>query len=302
MDPPAQDAAPAGPRAQEVACLIEQGPAGLRVLAFCGGTACCANAALFLFGVLNPVSVVSQMVAYVLHCYLIAFALTTMLFEAKPEWIEMVSGLNSYQNLVLDKAQFLAEVLGRGLFYGFQGTLWLAFASLSALQNYALGLWLLLMAALHVAMHFGVMPHEVVAKMQIRGLGYRPLSRGELEGGLLQEAWGLPPEVEVAEQEAAAGAEASWTAGPAEARGSRQSKDLGGSLWSAGSSRAHGSGSARVLSRGQPPSSALEAAEQQRTDLPPLQPQGGGDGAGEAPAAYPRKARAGKAMSCCVAQ
>eukprot|EP00413_Alexandrium_margalefii_P009483 CAMPEP_0204541836 /NCGR_PEP_ID=MMETSP0661-20131031/18534_1 /ASSEMBLY_ACC=CAM_ASM_000606 /TAXON_ID=109239 /ORGANISM="Alexandrium margalefi, Strain AMGDE01CS-322" /LENGTH=117 /DNA_ID=CAMNT_0051548533 /DNA_START=1 /DNA_END=351 /DNA_ORIENTATION=+ len=117
------------------------------------------------------------MVGYVLHGYLIAFALTTMLFEAKPEWIAMASGLDVYQNMLLEKAEFLSEVLGRGLFYGFQGTLWLSFASFSALQNFALGLWLLLVAMLHIFMHFGVMPHEVVSKLQMRDAGYMPLAK-----------------------------------------------------------------------------------------------------------------------------
>lgn len=35
--------------------------------------------------------------------------------EAKPEWIQRVPGLNEYQDMLLNKAKFLAESKGRGL-------------------------------------------------------------------------------------------------------------------------------------------------------------------------------------------
>ena len=34
--------------------------------------------------------------------------------EAKPEWIQQVPGLDGYQNMLIEKAKFLAEAVGRG--------------------------------------------------------------------------------------------------------------------------------------------------------------------------------------------
>lgn len=145
---------------EQVAGLIEQGPAGVRVLAFIAGLASCANAVFVI--VLSPFAFVSN----VTHVYQIAFALTTMLFEAKPEWIERVGGLNSYQDMVIDKAKFLSEVFGRGIFYCFQGILWLYFSSITELSSFAVGLFFGFIGFLHICMHFGIMPQEVAQKMQ----------------------------------------------------------------------------------------------------------------------------------------
>lgn len=150
----------------QVGGLIEQGPTGVRVLAFVGGAGAFAQSIWVLLGLINIASASTQLPKYVVHGYQLIFASTTMLFEAKPEWIQKVPGLNSYQDLLIDKAKFLAETYGRGLFYGFQGTLFLCFASFTNLPELALGLWFLSMAFLHIAMHFGIMPQEVAKKMQ----------------------------------------------------------------------------------------------------------------------------------------
>ena len=44
--------------------------------------------------------------------------------EAKPEWIQKVPGLNEYQDMLLNKAKFLAESKGRGLGAQIVGWLW----------------------------------------------------------------------------------------------------------------------------------------------------------------------------------
>ncbi|CAJ1420645.1 unnamed protein product [Effrenium voratum] len=150
----------------QVGSLIEQGPAGVRVLAFVGGVGALAQSIWVLCGLLNPAAAATMIPKYVVHFYQATFAMTTMLFEAKPEWIQQVPGLNAYQDMLISKAKFLAEATGRGLFYGFQGTLWLCFASLTDLVHLALGGWFLFMAFLHILMGFGIMPQEVAKKMQ----------------------------------------------------------------------------------------------------------------------------------------
>lgn len=150
--------------------LLAQGPAGVRVLAFGAGLCSCVNSVFLLTGALNPLSAISSLFFYVLLVYEMMFSFTTMLFEAKPEWIARVPGLDGYQNMLIAKAEFLCEVLGRGLFYGFQGTLWLSFSSLQSLFNVILAVWFMALAFLHISMHWGVMPQHLAAKTR-QGLG-----------------------------------------------------------------------------------------------------------------------------------
>eukprot|EP00931_Biecheleriopsis_adriatica_P007399 TRINITY_DN10868_c0_g1_i1.p1 TRINITY_DN10868_c0_g1~~TRINITY_DN10868_c0_g1_i1.p1 ORF type:complete len:346 (+),score=95.03 TRINITY_DN10868_c0_g1_i1:39-1076(+) len=159
----------------QVTSLIEQGPAGIRILAFFGGLGSLVKSIMVLMGLLNPVDGALHAAVYVVHAYQMLFAVTTMMFEAPPSWMEATPGFNAYQDMLLEKAKFLSETGGRGLFYGFQGTLWLCFASLTNLEELALGLWFMFMAFLHISMHFGVMPQEVAAKMREAGTEVRQL-------------------------------------------------------------------------------------------------------------------------------
>eukprot|EP00931_Biecheleriopsis_adriatica_P084097 TRINITY_DN577_c0_g2_i1.p1 TRINITY_DN577_c0_g2~~TRINITY_DN577_c0_g2_i1.p1 ORF type:complete len:255 (+),score=58.67 TRINITY_DN577_c0_g2_i1:73-837(+) len=131
---------------------IEQGPAGVRFLSFLGGCASVANGVL---GLLDIGRIIGHPVLYVLSFYQMLFSLTTMLFEAPPEYVAKVPGLNGYQDMLMEKAKFLSETLGRGIFYIFQGTLWLAFASLAHPLNLAVGLWMVFVGFLTVLIHFG---------------------------------------------------------------------------------------------------------------------------------------------------
>lgn len=149
---------------------IQQGPAGVRFLSFIGGLASAVNAVLAM---INPLGLVFGTVMYVLSGYQLLFSLTTILFEAQPEWIAKIPGLNSYQDMLMDKAKFLTETLGRGLFYVFQGTLWLCFASLKEWDNLCTGLWMIFVGTLNILIHYGgytVFANKVQA-------GYEALSR-----------------------------------------------------------------------------------------------------------------------------
>jgi len=151
----------------QVVSLIEQGPEGVRVIAFACGAASFVMAVLRVPLVFNDASIGLKTYIIILF-YCLLFALTTMIFEAKPEWIQMVQGLDIYQNLLIDYCVFLTMALGRGLFYGFQGTLWLTFTGphLLGFVTLALSIWFFLLTFLHVCMYFGVMPQHLVQKFR----------------------------------------------------------------------------------------------------------------------------------------
>lgn len=147
---------------EKVVGLIEQGETGVRFLAFCIS---CFSLVWAAFTFLNPFEVV-QPVNWLLAVYQGIFSITTMLFEAKPEWIEAIPGLNMYQNALLENARFLALCRGRGMFYVFQGTLWLAEVTWTAWITAILGLLYCFIGGIHISMHYGVMPEHIAVKLR----------------------------------------------------------------------------------------------------------------------------------------
>lgn len=144
--------------------LVEQGPTGVRLLAFVAGVASCVNAVLFCLGVGHLLHIV----AYVVCIYQFAFAVTTMIFEAPPSLIEKIPGFSVYEDMLIEKAAFLSDVLGRGLFYIFKGSLWLCFSNIRdsfSLCDLVVGAYLVAVGLLHVAMHYGKLG-EVASKMR----------------------------------------------------------------------------------------------------------------------------------------
>mmetsp|Transcript_65427 Transcript_65427/g.189574 ORF Transcript_65427/g.189574 Transcript_65427/m.189574 type:complete len:227 (-) Transcript_65427:252-932(-) len=138
---------------------IEQGPAVLRfmsVFAALGSLACT------VLEMTNPVSALLHPIQYILCLYLAVFALVTLLFEAQSAWIENVGCFTGCQNMLIRNCPFLTTMGGRGLFYIFEATLWLSFAdSLTELLEIAAAAGLALVGLLHVAGHFGIMPHHL---------------------------------------------------------------------------------------------------------------------------------------------
>lgn len=151
---------------------IEQGPAGIRRLSCIGGLASLVISCLTL---INPLRLLT-FASYAIAAYQAMFSATTMLFEAKPELIAQVSILNRYQDVLLINCKFLATNGGRGLFYIFQGSLWIVMCD--GVQHWYMfltGLYMgLLMGGFHLAMHYGHMPSELVAKAK-QITGYEPL-------------------------------------------------------------------------------------------------------------------------------
>jgi hypothetical protein len=150
---------------------VEQGPTGVRFLACMISMLSMANSVMT---VINPLSLTAP-ITYVISMYQLMFAASTALFELPPEHMEKVSFLKEYQDLLAKKCNFLTDVLGRGLFYIFQGSLWAGFASLADLLDLAVTVLMIFIGALHVGMHYGVGPSAVAAQMRgYTGLEQQP--------------------------------------------------------------------------------------------------------------------------------
>mmetsp|Transcript_27903 Transcript_27903/g.83426 ORF Transcript_27903/g.83426 Transcript_27903/m.83426 type:complete len:191 (+) Transcript_27903:75-647(+) len=139
---------------------IEQGHAIPRLVAF--GSSCASIVCLVLHCI-NPVNVL-QPVSYILHLYLGLFALTCILFEAPPEYVERISGANAYLEMLIKHCGFLCNNAGRGLFYIFQATLWMSFYTFGDLMVLAICASLTVVGVLSIFMHFGVLPQHIAAK------------------------------------------------------------------------------------------------------------------------------------------
>lgn len=133
---------------------IEQGPSGVRFLAFCGSAASAGYAIYCLIGLINPLTWIGGVVKYVICFYQLVFATTGAIFEMPPEYAAKIPGINKYQDMLMVKASFLTDVAGRGLFYIFVGTLWLSLAGFSII-DIGLGCYMVFMGFLHIAMHYG---------------------------------------------------------------------------------------------------------------------------------------------------
>jgi hypothetical protein len=144
----------AGKAGTEFMNQIEQGPTGVRFLAFCGGCASTGYAGYNMLGLLNPLNLVGGVVTYVICGYQIIFGITGVIQEMPPDYMAKVPGINGYQDILMHKAAFLSDVAGRGLFYIFIGSLWLALGGLSPI-DLALGAYMTFIGGLHIAMHYG---------------------------------------------------------------------------------------------------------------------------------------------------
>merc|ERR1740121_1161094 len=96
----------------------------------------------------------------------ILFAVSTMLFEIPPEYMEKVSFMNKYQNMLIEYFAFLTTNIGRGTFYLFQGTSWLMMFEFGDFIDGMVGVYMCIIGVLHVLMHFGIMPQHIAAKMK----------------------------------------------------------------------------------------------------------------------------------------
>lgn len=171
----------AGQAGQSIIGCIEQGPDGVRFLCFVASAVSMGLAGLTAWNAILGLNFLWVFMSL----FQIIFAFTTCLFEAKPEWVQGYS-LSGYYDMLIEYAKFLCTCIGRGLFYCFQGILWLIQVNLAnpfdlmAYVNLALGGFLFFMGILHVAMHYDVMPHEVVARAkELANQGYEKVGSAD---------------------------------------------------------------------------------------------------------------------------
>lgn len=159
---------------------IEQGPPAVRVLAFAGSG---VSALLSAVAIFNPMVLLGSPIVWTITAYQGVFSITTLVFEAKPEWIQSCSSsLDHYQDYVMNNAAFLATCLGRGLFYIFQGTLWGAvghsmpiddnrpleytFLFIFEMTSHVLGFHFLLLGTMELLMHYNLLPQHTARKIR----------------------------------------------------------------------------------------------------------------------------------------
>jgi len=178
----------AGQAGQNIIGCIEQGPDGLRWLCFLLAVLTVGWAGYDVF-----TKVLSfQWLFIPMSLFQMFFAFTSALFEAKPEHV-VKFGMTKYQDMLLEYAKFISTTLGRGVFYIYQGMLWFIVVgahdiakwfNLFNLVSLALGASFLVMGGLHIAMHYGIMPQEVVVKAKVAaakatGAGYQKVDAAE---------------------------------------------------------------------------------------------------------------------------
>jgi hypothetical protein len=163
-----------------IVAQIEQGPDGVRVLAFIGGI---GSAGLGIFRCVTltmSLAFLHSPVTFVIALYQVFFGLTSCLFEASHETLTKIENtckapVSSYQDMLIMKAKFISESKGRGFFYVFQGTLWLSVASLTELLNLGCGLWLVFIGFLNLLIGFGGY-QTFAAKVTNATSGYRQVA------------------------------------------------------------------------------------------------------------------------------
>merc|ERR1719281_2390650 len=103
----------------------------------------------------------------VLSASLILFAFVAVVVEMPEDMHRRLSKrIDRLLDTIVNKVKFLAEANGRGLFYFFQGSLWLGLAGPLDVVELAFGGMFIFLAVLHFAMGCGIMPKTVVKKMR----------------------------------------------------------------------------------------------------------------------------------------
>lgn len=149
-----------GQAATEFAKYINQGPAGISVLCFLGGF---FTAVIGALGLLNIGELLNEPFKYILAIYLTGFGVVSFLLEADCDRLanlkllsRLAPRVHRYQLGVYERAKFLTETGGRGLFYFFIGTL--AITQCMKCLTFVVGLWNLLMGSLCLCMSCGINP------------------------------------------------------------------------------------------------------------------------------------------------
>eukprot|EP00929_Paragymnodinium_shiwhaense_P059910 TRINITY_DN29972_c0_g1_i1.p1 TRINITY_DN29972_c0_g1~~TRINITY_DN29972_c0_g1_i1.p1 ORF type:complete len:331 (+),score=80.93 TRINITY_DN29972_c0_g1_i1:191-1183(+) len=198
----------------QIVNLIEQGPVGVRYLAFAGGIAQSILAFMTLLSLLLGLGLIAHPVESALYSFQFVFSLTTALFEVPPDTVEMWPILDRWQNALLEDAKFFSKTRGRGLFYIFLGSLWLYESdSMSNLPSFTIGLYMSFVGVVHVMISCGYSTQHIAQKIREGGQAVRRATlrlvsaesardlpdtlRGGLHGGSLATASSPLYEVEM---------------------------------------------------------------------------------------------------------
>jgi len=140
---------------------VQQGPDGVRALCFLAGSVSCANSVLEC---INPLRAVFVPFVYLISLYQLMFALVTMTFEASQSLVAKIPYLSGWHDQIIEAAPFLTRPLGRGLFYVFQGTLWISMGGFSSPLDMIAGAGLCGVGFLTLAIHYGWLNKYLASK------------------------------------------------------------------------------------------------------------------------------------------
>lgn len=154
--------------AKEVYALLQQGPKGVRILAFFGSVGSLVLASWkvvrFWNGILNPID-------YVLCFYMVMFSFISAITEANPEHLQKIRLLDRIHDNLIEYCKFLSTAFGRGIFFLYQSSFWIAetdfklfFISPEECLEFFLGCYLGMIGIFNLAMHWGIMPVQVIEK------------------------------------------------------------------------------------------------------------------------------------------
>eukprot|EP00928_Gymnodinium_smaydae_P038245 TRINITY_DN26419_c0_g1_i1.p2 TRINITY_DN26419_c0_g1~~TRINITY_DN26419_c0_g1_i1.p2 ORF type:complete len:227 (+),score=63.71 TRINITY_DN26419_c0_g1_i1:85-765(+) len=163
----------AGVAAAELNKYIREGPAGISILCFLGGL---ATSFIGFLGLLNIGGGLTSPFSYVLNVYLTGFGFVAVLLEADTKAMQKMQVIGKfvplfdrYQAQIFTKANFLTELLGRGLFYFFVGSL--AITQCLICPLFLVGLWNVLMGAICILMHCGINPVDHIEQRNSANAG-----------------------------------------------------------------------------------------------------------------------------------
>lgn len=130
---------------------IQQAPHYLNLMCQIGGCAVVLNG---LFSVLDVFEAFSHTIFYIVNGYLVFFGIVTIITESHPDnWPPLYGMLHSIQEWMHEWAMGLTMLIGRGLFYIFQGSLIILSSSLLSLGLFV-GLYMMLVGSICVFQHW----------------------------------------------------------------------------------------------------------------------------------------------------
>mmetsp|Transcript_8462 Transcript_8462/g.15978 ORF Transcript_8462/g.15978 Transcript_8462/m.15978 type:complete len:220 (-) Transcript_8462:88-747(-) len=153
------------------------------------GWLCCvgglATTAVGAFGLLDVFSAIFEPLEYLLNIYFLVFGMTTCVLEAPDDWLRRSGKLLSARQFLETYTRFLATRGGRGVFYLFQGSLWISLGSTMSI-SFVLGMYLLFLGLLNIALQYQMVPENIIGgppgsrqTASRRGDAYVPSSGGD---------------------------------------------------------------------------------------------------------------------------